>query len=95
MVGKGVNNYFYPSTEFLSEQTLSMGEYTAAKAAGESLCSLLSKAVAGINIFSPRLPMLATDQTVSLIGQRIDSPDTIMLNQLNQFHKLGRKSIYA
>jgi hypothetical protein len=95
MVGKGVNNYFYPSTEFLSEQTLSMGEYTAAKAAGESLCSLLSKAVVGINIFSPRLPKLATDQTVSLIGQRIDSPDVIMLNQLNQFHKLGRKRMYA
>ena len=95
MVGKGVNNYFYPSTEFLSEQTLSMGEYTAAKAAGESLCSLLSKSVEGINIFSPRLPKLATDQTVSLIGQRIDSPDVIMLNQLHQFHKLGRKNIYA
>ena len=95
MVGKGINNYFYPSTELLSVQTLSMGEYTAAKAAGESLCSLLSKAVVGINIFSPRLPMLATDQTVSLIGQRIDSPGTIMLNQLNQFHKLGRKNIYA
>ena len=90
-----LNNYFYPSTKFLSEQTLSMGEYTAAKAAGESLCSLLSKAVVGINIFSPRLPKLATDQTVSLIGQRIDSPDVIMLSQLNQFHKLGRKNIYA
>ena len=95
MVGKGVNNYFYPSTEFLSEQTLSMGEYTAVKAAGESLCSLLSKAVVGINIFSPRLPKLATDQTVSLIGQRIDSPDVIMLNQLKQFYKLGRKRMYA
>jgi hypothetical protein len=92
---KGIKNYFYPSTVFLSEQPLNMGEYTAAKAAGESLCSLLSKAVGGINIYSPRLPKLATDQTVSVIDKRIDSPDTIMLNQLNQFHKLGRKSIYA
>jgi len=92
---KGIKNYFYPSTVFISEQPLNMGEYTAAKAAGESLCSLLSKAVGGINIYSPRLPKLATDQTVSVIDKRIDSPDTIMLNQLNQFHKLGRKSIYA
>jgi len=92
---KGINNFFYPSTVFLSEQPLNMGEYTAAKAAGESLCFLLSKSVEGINIFNPRLPKLATDQTVSLIGQRIDSPDSIMLNQLNQFHKLGRKNIYA
>jgi len=95
MSGKGVNNYFYPSTVALSEQPLNMGEYTAAKAAGESLCSLLSKAVVGINIFSPRLPRLATDQTVSVIDKRIDSPDAIMLNQLNQFQKLGRKNIYA
>ena len=95
MAGKGINNFFYPSTVFLSEQPMNMGEYTAAKAAGESLCSLLSKAVAGINVFSPRLPKLATDQTVSLIDQRIDSPDIIMLNQLNQFHKLDRKNIYA
>jgi len=92
---KGIKNYFYPSTVYLSEQPLNMGEYTAAKAAGESLCSLLSKSVEGINIFNPRLPKLATDQTVSLIGQRIDSPDVIMLNQLNQFHKLGRKRMYA
>ena len=92
---KGIKNYFYPSTVYLSEQPLNMGEYTAAKAAGESLCSLLSKSVEGINIFNPRLPKLATDQTVSLIGQRIDSPDSIMLNQLNQFHKLGRKRMYA
>ena len=95
MVGKGINNFFYPSTVFLSKKPLNMGEYTAAKAAGESLCSLLSKAVGGINIYSPRLPKLATDQTVSVIDKRIDSPDAIMLNQLNQFHKLGRKSIYA
>ncbi len=92
---KGIKNYFYPSTVFLSEQPLNMGEYTAAKAAGESLCSLLSKAVGGINIYSPRLPKLATDQTVSVIDKRIDSPDAIMLNQLNQFHELGRKSIYV
>lgn len=95
MAGKGINNFFYPSTVFLSEQSMNMGEYTAAKAAGESLCSLLSKAVAGINVFSPRLPKLATDQTVSLIDQRLDSPDIIMLNQLSQFHKLDRKNIYA
>jgi hypothetical protein len=92
---KGIKNYFYPSTVFLSEQPLNMGEYTAAKAAGESLCSLLSKSVESINILNPRLPKLATDQTVSVIGKRIDSPDAIMLNQLNQFHKLGMKNIYA
>jgi hypothetical protein len=47
----------------------------AAKAACESLCSLLSKSAKGINIFSPWLPKLATGQTVSLIGKRIDTPD--------------------
>tara|TARA_B100002003_G_scaffold127174_1_gene117474 strand:+ start:242 stop:559 length:318 start_codon:yes stop_codon:yes gene_type:complete len=92
---KGIKNYFYLPTVFLSKQPLNMGEYTAAKAAGESLCSLLSKSIEGINIFNPRLPKLATDQTVSLIGQRIDSPDAIMLNKLNQFHKLGTKQIYV
>ena len=34
-------------------------------------------------------------QIVSLIDQRIDSSDAIMLNQLNQFQKLGRKNLYA
>ena len=95
MANKGINNFFYPSTVFLSEQPLNMGEHTAAKAAGESLCSLLSKSGVDINIFSPRLPKLATDQTVSVIDKRIDSPDVIMLNQLNQFQKLGRNNIYA
>jgi len=33
VVGKGVNNYFYPSTVFLSEQPLNMVEYTEAKTA--------------------------------------------------------------
>jgi hypothetical protein len=44
-----------------------MGEYAAAKAAGEIVCQFLQKNHREMTIYSPRLPRMATDQTVTLL----------------------------
>ncbi len=57
----------YPSSVFLDELPLDMSEYVVAKSAGESLCGMLQKANPDVRYFWPRLPRLATDQTMSLL----------------------------
>ena len=53
---------FYPSSIFVDTFPLNMGEYAAAKAAGEILCTFLEKANSGLVVYKPRLPMLSTDR---------------------------------
>lgn len=57
----------YPSSVFLDELPLDMSEYVAAKSAGEVLCAMLQKANPDVRFLRPRLPRLATDQTLSLL----------------------------
>ncbi len=81
---------FYPSTVELDELPLDMAEYTAAKAAGETLCALLEKSRPGTTIFRPRLPRLATDQTASLLPVDNQAPLPIMIELLRSFRDQSR-----
>jgi len=74
-LGSGPRNIFFPSTVFIDEMPRGMGEYCAAKAAGEELCRFLEKKRPATKIHTPRLPRLGTDQTASLMS--IQNPDTV------------------
>lgn len=76
---------FYPSSVFVEEQPSSLAEYAAAKAAGETICSLLEKNKKNILFYRPRLPKMTTDQTISIISDNRNDPAPIMLNQLRYF----------
>jgi NADP-dependent 3-hydroxy acid dehydrogenase YdfG len=78
----GLQKILYPSSAAIDELPLEMGEYAAAKMAGEVLCDFLQKANPGLTIYKPRLPRIATDQTVSLLPVRNQDPLAIMLDHL-------------
>lgn len=81
----GTRNIFYPSTVFIDELPASMGEYAAAKTAGETLCAFLEKTSRGMRIYRPRFPRMATDQTVSLLRLDNQDPAPIMIRSLRFF----------
>jgi acyl dehydratase len=58
---------FFPSTVFIDEPPQEFGEYVAAKAAGEALCTHLNKNTPAITALTERLPRMLTDQTASLV----------------------------
>lgn len=76
---------FYPSSVAIDEQPVGMSEYVAAKTAGESLCQALSKHDKRLDIYCPRLPRTATDQTVSLFPIHNEDSATVMLRHLRTF----------
>jgi len=84
-VPSGLAAAFYPSTVALNELPTDMAEYCAAKAAGEALCQLLVRRHRGLIIFCPRLPRLATDQTVSLLPAENQDPRGIIRDLLLKF----------
>lgn len=63
----GLRGVFYPSSTALDELPPDMGEYIAAKSAGEAVCRFLAKTNPTIQFAYPRLPRLATDQTMTLV----------------------------
>lgn len=74
---------FYPSTKFIDDPEPGFAEYCAAKAAGETF--LAQAAAAGsLRYAAPRLPRMATDQTVAFSHQRIESmpPLEILLPEI-------------
>jgi acyl dehydratase len=79
---------FYPSTSAIDEMPLDMGEYAAAKAAGETSCDFLEKARPAIKIIKPRLPRLPTDQTVSLLPVASQEPVSLLLSHLRRLRDL-------
>jgi hypothetical protein len=83
----GLKGVLYPSSVALDELPTNMGEYTAAKMAGEVLCAFLQKTQSEITIYKPRLPRMATDQTVSLLPVNNQSPGAIMLEHLRYLRK--------
>jgi len=62
-----------------------MGEYAAAKAAGETLCAFLAKTQPDFQVLAPRLPESATDQTASLVPTENEDPAHVLLNTLRPF----------
>jgi MaoC like domain len=85
----GVNDLavLYPSTVFLDEPGTKFAEYRAAKAAGETLCAHLDRAMRGCRFFSPRLPQMLTDQTASLMAVPAKDPGEVMLRILRDMSR--------
>jgi hypothetical protein len=81
----GMQNVFYPSTVFIDEKPSNFLEYILAKNAGEALCQAFGKKYPGMNLYCPRLPKMATDQTVSLHPIQNPSPAPIILTALQNF----------
>lgn len=80
----------YPSTTAIDENPKNMGEYAAAKVAGEQLCNFLVKNSNEIVIHKPRLPRLATDQTVSLAPVSNGDPVPILMKEIRWLSKTLR-----
>ena len=84
----GLQKVFYPSTAAIDELPLDMGEYAAAKMAGEVLCDFLQKAQPGLAVYKPRLPRVATDQTVNLLPVSNQEPVSIILRNLRHLRQI-------
>ncbi len=72
----------YPSSVALDELPLHMGEYSMAKAAGETLCAYIEKVMPNVCVARPRFPRIATDQTASLRAAEGHDPVPILLASL-------------
>jgi hypothetical protein len=84
----GLQKIFYPSSVAIEEIPLDMGEYAAAKMAGETLCDFLQKVNPTITIHKPRLPRIATDQTVSLLPVHNQDPVSVLLTNLRYLRQM-------
>lgn len=69
-----VKRVLYPSSTAIDMPVPNLMEYTAAKAAGESLCRSLAAAQPERRFVCPRFGRLATDQTASLLQVSADDP---------------------
>jgi len=83
-----ITHIFYPSSIYVDELPLNNGEYAMVKATGEKYCMLLSKKEKNITIYSPRLPRVSTDQTVSNFPVNNENPTTVMQKHLGIFNEL-------
>ena len=79
-----IRNFFYPSTSYIDENPKMFLEYVAAKEKAEEILGVIEKKNK-IIIFKPRLPKMATDQTVSLTSSDSEDAAPIMLKQLKEF----------
>ena len=94
LVPRGLVGLYYPSSVFVDELPGNMGEYAAAKAAGESLCAFLEKTQPGLQAVAPRLPKSATDQTASLVPAHNEDPAQVLLASLRPL-MVPEKSLLA
>jgi NAD(P)-dependent dehydrogenase (short-subunit alcohol dehydrogenase family) len=69
----------YPSSVAVERAPRNMGEYVAAKAAGEAVCDYLRRPGSNIEILAHRFPRVATDQTASLLPVRSADALTVLL----------------
>jgi len=76
---------FYPSSVAIDEVAAGMSEYAAAKCAGEYLCASLEKEHPGSVFFCPRLPRMATDQTLSILPVKNSDPLPVLLELTKAF----------
>jgi acyl dehydratase len=87
--GAELKNFFYPSSVAVDDLPPDMGEYSAAKIAGEMLCTFLEKNKKDLTIYRPRLPRMGTDQTVSLLPTDNQDPVPVMLQHLRSFRDIA------
>jgi len=85
LMPSGLRGLYYPSSVFVSELPSGMGEYAAAKSAGESMCSFLDRTQPDLQVLAPRLPKSATDQTASLVPARNENPALVLIDTLQPF----------
>ena len=78
--------FFYPSSIVVAEQDRDLMEYGCAKAAGEALCSYLSRHVPSARIAVARLPVVATDLSQGLLAGGQADPAPVMLPLLRSLH---------
>jgi len=77
----GIKNcrVLYPSSICLEQAMRDLGEYAAAKAAGEQVCAFVEKCGWGFRFHTPRFPRLRTDQTTSLLPtERHDTASNVL-----------------
>jgi NAD(P)-dependent dehydrogenase (short-subunit alcohol dehydrogenase family) len=79
----------YPSSVAVDGAHPGMGEYAAAKAAGEAACRFLERTLPGVTIQAPRLPRMTTDQTASLLPQAAADPAPLILETLRRLRDSG------
>ena len=83
----GTRHYYVPSSSAIDEQVPDMTEYIAAKSAAESASLVFSEQHSDIVIDQPRLPRLATDQTVTLSQSTEADPLPVLSEELQRFMK--------
>ena len=88
LAGCGLERVFYPSSVAVDAPPADMGEYAAAKAAGEVLCEVLQRSRPGLVVHRPRLPRLATDQTASLLPLGEPEPAPLLLSHLRRLREM-------
>jgi hypothetical protein len=76
---------FYPSSVAVETAYPNMGEYAAAKAAGENLCSYLCACDKKLTTKVVRLPRLPSDQTLSVVEVKTLDPVETLLGVLGEF----------
>lgn len=80
-ISKAQIDIYYPSSVAVADAPFDLGEYAAAKSAGETLCRFLTKIDSNVRIRVNRLPRLPTDQTVNLLGVKSsDILNTLLLS---------------
>ncbi len=87
--GPGLKGVFYPSSVAIDEQAPDMGEYIAAKIAGEAMCRHLARAHPKVAFSTPRLPRLDTDQTQSLSAVDNTTPGPFIAGLIREFAGQG------
>lgn len=79
-----VTRFLNPSSVFVDELPLGMAEYAVAKAAAEVLARDLNKRLRHVQIVSPRLPRMLTDQTSGLMANQAADAVEVMQPLVNQ-----------
>jgi acyl dehydratase/NAD(P)-dependent dehydrogenase (short-subunit alcohol dehydrogenase family) len=77
---------FYPSTTYVQNRPAKLTEYAMSKAAGEILCSDISKYRRGIRILTHRIPRVSTDQTASIVPVETSDALSVMLPIVRRMH---------
>jgi len=88
LIASGLSKVFYPSSAAVDELPPDMGEYAAAKAAGEVACAFLQKTNSGLAVHMPRLPRAATDQTAGLLPVPSRDPVAVLLGPLRRLREM-------
>jgi len=78
---------FYPSTTAIDEGIPELTEYTAAKAAGETLCRAMTASTPRLRILVHRLPRVTTDQTASILSAHALDPVDALLPIIREMHR--------